>query len=182
MSTWTIDKAHTDISFSARHMMVTTVRGKFREVEGTIELDEGAPMLSRAEIRVSAASIDTGFDARDQHLRSADFFDADNFAWIVIRTTGIEPSGDDRYTVTADVTIRGITRPVTFDVVSLGFYTGMDGSRRVGFSAAVKISRKDWDLSWNVALETGGWLVGDQVKLEIDIAAEQTPTTARVAA
>jgi polyisoprenoid-binding protein YceI len=173
MTTWKIDPAHTDISFSAKHMMITTVRGKFAEVEGELELDETEPRNSRGEIRVAAASLSTGFDARDQHLRSADFFDVETHPWIAVRTRAVEPKDDGTYAVTADVTIRGVTRSVTFDVEYLGTTPGMRGGRHVGFTAMAKVNRKDWGLNWNIALEAGGWLVGDDIKLEIDVAGDE---------
>jgi polyisoprenoid-binding protein YceI len=143
VSTWNIDPAHTDVSFSAKHMMITTVRGKFARVEGSLELDEKEPSRSSGELRVDAASLSTGFDARDEHLRSADFFDAATHPRIVFRSTSVEPKLDGSYAVTGDVTIRG------------------------------KGNRKDWGLNWNMALEAGGWLVGDEIKLEIDVAADE---------
>jgi polyisoprenoid-binding protein YceI len=173
MTTWKIDPAHTDISFSAKHMMITTVRGKFAQVEGELELDETEPRNSRGEIRVAAASLSTGFDARDQHLRSADFFDVETHPRIAVRTTSVRPKDDGTYAVTADVTIRGVTRPVTFDVEYLGTTPGMRGRRHVGFTARAKVNRKDWGLNWNMALEAGGWLVGDDIKLEIDVAGDE---------
>jgi polyisoprenoid-binding protein YceI len=173
MATFAIDPAHTDVLFSAKHMMVTTVRGTFTEVAGTIDLDEADPTSSKAEIVINAASIDTGFGARDTHLRSADFFDVETHPEIRVVSSKIRPKDGDTYQVTADVTIREITKPVEFDVEFLGFYTGMDGSRRAGFSAKAKVNRKDWDLNWNVALEAGGWLVGDQIKLDVDVALQE---------
>ena len=173
MATFAIDPAHTDVLFSAKHMMVTNVRGTFTDVAGTIDLDETDPTASKAEIVIKTASIDTGFGARDTHLRSADFFDTETHPEVRVVSTQIRPVRDDTYRVTADVTIREITKPVEFDVEFLGFYTGMDGSRRAGFSAKAKVNRKDWDLNWNVALEAGGWLVGDQIKLDVDVALQE---------
>jgi polyisoprenoid-binding protein YceI len=180
MGTWKIDPAHTDVSFSAKHMMITTVRGKFDRVEGALELDEAQPTHSRGEIRVGAASLSTGFEARDQHLRSADFFDVEKHEWIVVRTTSVERQDSGTYKVTADVTIRGETRPVTFDVAYLGTTPGMTGARHAGFSARAKVNRKDWGLNWNMALEAGGWLVGDEIKLDIEVAADEVGVTAAV--
>ena len=174
MATFAIDPAHTDVLFSAKHMMVTTVRGTFTDVSGSIEIDETEPTASKANLIVKAASVDTGFGARDTHLRSDDFFGVETFPDIRVVSTSIRPKGGNDYVVTADVTIREITKSVDFDVEFLGFYTGMDGSRRAGFSAKAKVNRKDWDLNWNVALETGGWLVGDQIKLEVDIALQES--------
>jgi len=182
MTTWKIDPAHTDVSFSAKHMMITTVRGKFAVVEGELELDESEPTRSRGEIRVDAASLSTGFDARDQHLRSPDFFDAETHRWIVFRATGVRPKGDGEFSVTGDVTIRGETRAVTFDVEYLGTTPGMRGGRHAGFTAKAKVNRKDWGLNWNMALEAGGWLVADDIKLEIDVAADEVAVEAGTAA
>jgi polyisoprenoid-binding protein YceI len=182
MGTWKIDPAHTDVSFSAKHMMITTVRGKFDRVEGALELDEAQPTRSRGEIRVGAASLSTGFEARDQHLRSADFFDVEKHEWIVVRTTSVELQDSGTYNVTADVTIRGETRPVTFDVAYLGTTPGMTGARHAGFSARAKVNRKDWGLNWNMALEAGGWLVGDEIKLDIEVAADEVGVTAAIPA
>ena len=173
MATFKIDPAHTDILFSAKHMMVTTVRGKFTQVSGSIDIDEADPTKSKAEIVVATASVDTGFGGRDTHLRSDDFFAAERFPEMRVTSTTIRPKGGNHFIVTADVTIREITRSVDFEVEFLGFYPAMDGARRAGFSAKAKVNRKDWDLNWNVALEAGGWLVGEQVKLEVDVAVQQ---------
>ena len=173
MSTWKIDPAHTDILFSAKHMMVTTVRGTFDVVEGELELDEAEPTNSRGEVRASAASLSTGQQRRDAHLRSADFLDAEQHPWVVAKATGIERLGD-RYRVLVDLTIRDQTRSVAFEGEFLGFYPAMSGSgRRAGIHLDARLLRADWGLTWNVALETGGWLVGDEVRLEIDIAADE---------
>lgn len=173
MATFAIDPAHTDVLFSAKHMMVTKVRGTFTDVSGTIDLDETDPAASHAEVLVKTASVDTGFGARDTHLRSDDFFAAETYPEIRVVSTAIRSKGGSEYVVTADVTIRDVTKPVDFDVEFLGFYTGMDGGRRAGFSAKAKVNRKDWGLNWNVALEAGGLLVGDQIKLEVDVALQQ---------
>lgn len=175
MSTWRIDPNHTDVLFSAKHMMVTTVRGKFHQVEGELELDEADPTRSRGEIRVAAGSLATGVEMRDHHLRSPDFLDVEHHPSVVARTTAIERV-DDRYRVETALTIRDETRPVTFDAEFLGFYPSMQGGRRVGFHLEAKVLRKDWGLSWNMALEAGGWLVGDEVRLEVDVAADEAPT------
>jgi polyisoprenoid-binding protein YceI len=173
MSTWKLDTAHTQVNFSAKHMMVTTVRGTFHDVDGTIELDEHDPTRSRGEFRVKAASIDTNFGARDAHLRSADFFDAETFPSITFVSTSITPTGDDEFDVTGDLTIRDVTRPVMFEVELEGIVTGMSGARHVGLSAKTKLDRDAWGLNWNVALEQGGWLVSKEIKLEIAIAADE---------
>ena len=180
-TTWKIDPAHTDVAFSAKHMMVTTVRGKFDRVEGELRLDEADPQSTEGEIRVATASLSTGFDARDQHLRSADFFDAEAYPSIVARVRGVEPKGR-RFSVTADVTIRDVTRPVTFAAEFNGIVPGMHGERHAGFHLTGTIRREDWGLDWNVALEAGGWLVGRDVRLDIDVAANEVAATAEVPA
>jgi polyisoprenoid-binding protein YceI len=173
MTTWKIDNAHTQISFSAKHMMVTNVRGTFHDVTGTIELDENDPTRSRGEFKVATSSIDTNFGARDAHLRSPDFFDVERFPNISFVATDVERVGDDHYTVAGDLTIRDMTRPMTFDVRLEGIVKGMSGARHAGLSATGTVLRDDWGLNWNVALEQGGWLVGKEIKLDIAIAADE---------
>jgi len=173
MSTWTLDGAHTQITFSAKHMMVTTVRGTFGDIAGTIELDEAEPTRSAGDFRVAAASVDTRFAARDAHLRSADFFDVERYPWITFRSTTIERVGEDRYRVTGDLTIRDVTRPQTFDVELDGITTGLRGGRHAGLTATTRLDREAWGLTWNVALEQGGWLVGKEIRLDVEIAADE---------
>lgn len=172
-STWIIDGAHTDVLFSAKHMMVTTVRGKFHAVSGSLTVDEADPTTAQGTFTVQTASVNTGVEQRDGHLRSADFFDAENHPEITFSSTRIASKGGDDYTVTGDLTIRGTTKAVTFDVEFLGFYTAMNGNRRVGLHATGKIAREDFGLTWNVPLEQGGWLVGKDIKLEFDLAFEE---------
>ncbi len=173
MATFAIDPAHTDVLFSAKHMMVTNVRGTFTDVSGTIDLDESDPTASTADISIKTASVDTGFGARDTHLRSADFFDVEAYPEMRVVSTAIRHKGGSDYVVTADVTIRDVTRSVDFDVEFLGFYPAMDGARRAGFSARAKVDRKDWGLDWNVALEAGGWLVGGTISLNVEVALQE---------
>lgn len=177
MTTWKLDSAHTQINFSAKHMMVTTVRGTFHDVEGTIELDENDPTRSRGEFRVAAASVDTNFGARDAHLRSADFFDAETYPSITFTSTDIRQVKDDVFEVIGDLTIRDVTKPATFTVELEGIVPGMGGGRHAGLSASTKLERDAWGLNWNVALEQGGWLVGKEIKLEIAIAADEVAAT-----
>jgi polyisoprenoid-binding protein YceI len=179
MTTWKLDGAHTQINFSAKHMMVTTVRGTFHDVEGTIELDESDPTRSRGEFRVATASVDTNFGARDAHLRSADFFDAETYPHISFTSTDIRQVRDDAFEVTGDLTIRDVTKPATFIVELEGIVPGMGGGRHAGLSASTKLDREAWGLNWNVALEQGGWLVGKEIKLEIAIAADEVAATER---
>jgi polyisoprenoid-binding protein YceI len=180
VTTWKTDPTHTDIQFSAKHMMVTTVRGKFTDVEGTLVLDEADPAASHGTFTVSAASLQTGVEQRDGHLRSADFFATEQYPRITFVSTSVEPRGGNDYRVTGDLTIRDQTKPVTFDVEFLGTYPGFNGPR-AGFHATTRLNREDWGLTWNVALEAGGWLVGKEVKLEIDLALDQVIETADAA-
>jgi polyisoprenoid-binding protein YceI len=169
MSTWTLDPAHSQIEFSVRHMMVTTVRGQFRKFSVDVDFDEERPERSSVVAHIEASSIDTGVEARDAHLRSADFFDAGTYSELTFRSTHIEASGDG-YKIDGDLTIRGETKPVTLDAEVGGVVANPQGGRRAGFSATTKISRKAWGLTWNQVLETGGWAVGDDIKISMDVA------------
>jgi polyisoprenoid-binding protein YceI len=171
-TTWKTDPTHTDVQFSAKHMMVTTVRGKFADVDGHLTLDEANPARSSGSFTIKAASLNSGVDQRDAHLRSADFFDVEQHPEITFVSTSVEAKGGNDYAVTGDLAIRGTTKPVTFDVEFLGNYQGFQG-RRAGFHATTKINREDWGLTWNVGLEAGGWLVGKEIKLEIDLAMDE---------
>jgi polyisoprenoid-binding protein YceI len=169
MSTWTLDPAHSQIEFAVRHMMVTTVRGQFRKFAVDVEFDEQNPERSSVAAHIDASSIDTGMEARDAHLRSGDFFDADAFPDLEFRSTKITADGGS-YKIEGDLTIKGVTRPVTLDAEIGGVVPNLQGGRRAAFSAATKISRKAWGLTWNVALESGGFLVGDDIKISLDVA------------
>jgi polyisoprenoid-binding protein YceI len=175
---WGIDPAHTLIEFSAKHMMVTTVKGHFTKFSGDIEIDEQHPDASRVDITIEAASLDTGMAPRDQHLRSADFLDVEHFPTITYKSKRVEVKGENHATVVGDLTIRGVTREVPLDVSLEGQQKGMDGKRRAGFSINAKLSRKDFGLEWNVALESGGWLVSDAVKVNVEAEVVETLTTA----
>lgn len=169
-SVWVIDNSHSLAEFSVKHMMIATVKGRFTQVEGRIEVDPEDITGAVFEGSVAAASINTADSARDDHLRSADFFDAENHPTLTFKSTKVERDGDG-YKMTGDMTIRGVTKPVTFDLEFEG--TGKDpwGNERIGFSATAKINRKDFGLTWNAALETGGVLVGEQVKIELHLEA-----------
>ena len=180
--TFNIDKAHTDVIFATKHMMVTTVRGKFGSVDGTLNLDVENPIASSGTFTVDVASLNTGVDQRDAHLRSADFFDVERFPTMTFTSTKVVSKGGNDYQVTGDLTIRDVAKPVTFEVEYLGLYTAMNGTQRVGFHATGRINREDFGLTWNVALESGGWLVGKEIKIEIDVAAEEVVAAATEAA
>ena len=168
---YTIDASHSRLGFSARHAMVTTVRGQFTEFEGSAHLDTANPSASSAKVNIRAASISTGQADRDGHLRSADFFDVETFPEIGFVTTDVRRADATTWTVTGDLTIKGVTNPVSIDFESTGSAKDPYGNLRVGFEGATSISRKDWGLTWNAALETGGLLVSDKIKLDFDISA-----------
>ena len=169
-TTWKLDPAHTDITFSAKHMMITTVRGTFADVDGTLEIDDANPATASGVIRVQTASLSTGFGARDTHLRSADFFDVETWPEIVVRFDGVRHVKGDDYHVTADVTIRDVTRPVTFDVELEGIGVDGKGGQHLGASASITLDRKDFGLVWNQPVQNGV-LVGDKVKIDIGLEA-----------
>jgi polyisoprenoid-binding protein YceI len=164
---WAIDTTHTDVSFTARHLMVTKVRGRFAVSGGEVRIADD-PLESSVEATLDVASVNSGEAARDEHLRSADFFDVEHFPTITFRSTRVEAAGDGEYRLTGDLTIKDVTRPVTLDLEYLGTVASPWGDQRAGFSASTEISRKEWGLGWNVALEAGGVVVGDKIKLDID--------------
>lgn len=166
-----LDPAHSRLGFVARHAMVTKVRGQFTEFEGTGHIDVADPGKSVAEVRVKVASVNTQQEQRDGHLRSADFFDVENHPEIVFRSTAIERVADDTFQVTGDLTINDVTRLLTIDLEYTGIAKDPFGNVRAGFEGSVVVSRKDWGLQWNAALETGGVLVSDKVTLELDLSA-----------
>jgi polyisoprenoid-binding protein YceI len=169
-TTWKLDPAHSLVEFSAKHMMITTVKGRITDVEGVIYTDEKDPKKSSVEATLNAASIDTRTDQRDQHLRSADFLNVEKYPTIKFRSTRIE--GDrDHFKLTGDVTIRDVTRPITLDVEFEGRTKDPWGGERVGFSAKGKIDRRDFGLTWNQTLEAGGVLVGNEIKIDLEIQA-----------
>lgn len=164
---WKLDPAHTMVEFSAKHMMITTVRGRIADVEGTIYTDEQNPANSSVGAVLKGASLDTRSEQRDQHLRSADFLDVEKFPEITFRSKRIEGS-KEKFKLTGDLTIRGTTKEVTLDVTFEGSGKDPWGGERVGFTATAKIDRRDFGLTWNQALETGGVLVGTDIKLNIE--------------
>ncbi len=170
MNTWNIDTAHSGASFSLRHMKVATVRGQLAGFVGAIDFDEAAPENSSVEVRIPTATISTGMEARDNHLRSRDFFAAEEFPFMVFKSTGIEPDGD-AFKIHGDLTIRDVTRPVVLETTFEGIVPGMQGGRLAAFEAHTRIKRTDWGLSWNKAIETGGWVVGDEIKIDLDLEA-----------
>ncbi|HVQ89791.1 MAG TPA: YceI family protein [Mycobacteriales bacterium] len=169
--TWDVDPSHTRLGFGVRHAMVATVKGHFAVFSGVLHLDHAEPSKSSAEVEIDAASINTGNQQRDDHLRSPDFLDVANNPTITFQSTSAEVKGDDEYLLHGDLTIKGVSRPVTLELELAGNSVDPYGNTRTGFEGKTTINRKDWGLTWNVALETGGIMVGDKVKIELDIAA-----------
>lgn len=169
-TTYGIDKAHSEVTFQVRHLL-TKVRGRFSDFEGTIQYDEEQPEDSSVNVTIRAASIDTNERDRDAHLRSADFFDVEKDPALTFRSAVIRRKGPLEFEVRGDLTIHGVTRPVTLDVNFLGKAKDPWGNERIAFEADVTINRKDYGLNWNAALETGGFLVGDEVKISLSVQA-----------
>jgi len=171
---YTIDPAHTRIGFVARHAMVTKVRGAFNEFEGTAVFDAADPTATAVTVTIKADSIDTRNAQRDGHLRGNDFLAMETYPQITFASTAFRPTGDDTFELTGDLTVRGVTRPVTVPFTYEGSATDPFGNLRVGFEGSVTINRKDWGITWNAALETGGVLVGDKITLEFEVSAIKT--------
>ncbi|WP_030568088.1 YceI family protein [Streptomyces aureocirculatus] len=168
---YALDPAHTTIGFAARHAMVTNVKGSFKEFTGALYLDGGDPSASSATLDVAMDSIDTGNADRDGHLKSADFFKTDEFPQMTFRSTKAEALGGGEFRITGDLTILGTTKPLTIDLEFNGAAKDPFGNERVGFEGKAEILRSEWGLTWNAALETGGVLVSDKIKLTFDISA-----------
>ncbi len=168
---YTLDPTHTRIGFVARHAMVTKVRGSFNEFEGTATIDGADPANSTTRVVIQAASIDTRNADRDAHLRSNDFLAMDEFRQITFLSTGVVPVDETTFAVSGDLTIKGVTKPVTVPFTFEGAAQDPFGNQRIGFDGSVTISRKDYGITWNAALETGGVLVGDKIVLEFEVSA-----------
>lgn len=171
ISTWQIDPAHTEVGFAVKHLMISTVRGRFGSVGGTIRLDESDLERSSVEVEIDAASIDTRQEQRDAHLRSADFFDVEAHPLITFRSRSIESTGDARFRVAGDLTIHGVTREVILDATDEGRGVDPWGNAKAAFSAETRIDRRDFGLGWNQALETGGVLVANEIRITLDVQA-----------
>ncbi|MFI6489639.1 YceI family protein [Streptomyces sp. NPDC050564] len=168
---YTIDPAHSSFGFVARHAMVTNVKGSFQDFEGTLHLDGTDPSKSTAAIDIKMESVETGSADRDGHLKSSDFFKVDEFPTMTFRSTKAEALGGDDYRITGDLEILGTTKPITIDLEFNGSAKDPFGNERVGFEGKAEILRSEWGLTWNAALETGGFLVSDKIKLNFDISA-----------
>ena len=165
--TWALDAAHSNVEFAVKHLMIAKVKGRFSQVSGNLTADPANPADFKLEVEIDAASIDTRQEQRDAHLRSGDFFDAETYPTITFSGKKIEGDGDE-FRLTGDLTIKGMTREITLDVTNEGRATDPWGGSRIGFSARGKIDRRDFGLTWNQALEAGGVLVGDEIKISVD--------------
>ena len=167
--TWAVDPVHSSVEFAVKHMMVTTVRGRFEKFDVAVNFDEANLETSSVEAKIEAASIDTRAADRDGHLRSPDFLDAENFPYLTFKSSRIKAEGNDRYLISGDLTIHGVTKAVVLNTEFAGIGKSPWGNRVAALSAETKINRKDFGLEWNVGLETGGWLVGDEVRIHIEL-------------
>lgn len=165
---WKTDASHTSIHFLARHMMLTKVRGEFQDFSVDFNLDTEHPEAATVEARIKIASVFTKDEKRDAHLRSAEFFDAEAYPEMVFKSTRVERTGDETAKMYGDLTIRDVTKPAVLEVSYLGLSKAPWGATSVGFEAKTKINREDWGLTWNVTLETGGWLVSKDITIEIE--------------
>jgi polyisoprenoid-binding protein YceI len=170
-SVWQFDPVHSSAEFAVRHMMVSTVKGTFKSLAGAIVYDEARPEDSQVEAQIDAASIDTGVADRDTHLRSADFFDVEKFPKLTFRSTSIEADGPHSGKMHGELTIHGVTNRVSLDVSYLGEVTDPWGNRRRGYTAETTLNRKDFGMTWNMVLDAGGVLVGDKIKVTLNIEA-----------
>jgi polyisoprenoid-binding protein YceI len=168
--TYAIDKTHSEAAFQVRHL-ISRVRGRFTDFDGAIEFDEEQPAQSSVSFTIQAASIDTGTPDRDAHLRSEDFFAVDKYPTITFVGTTVTPKGKDAFEVTGNLTMRGVTRAIVIPVAYLGKATDPWGNQKVAFEGELTLNRKDFGLNWNAAIEAGGFLVGDEVKVSLSIQA-----------
>lgn len=170
--TWQIDPAHTNVEFTVRHMMISNVKGQFQKTSGTITSNGNDPATAKIDATIDAASLNTRVDKRDAHLKSPAFLDVDKFPTITFKSTKVEAEGPNKWKVTGDLTLHGVTKPVVLEVEGSGAtITDPMGNTRAGASATTKISRKDFGIMWNQPMETGGVIVGDEVAISIDVEA-----------
>ncbi|GAB4311817.1 MAG: YceI family protein [Phototrophicales bacterium] len=182
MAKWQIDVAHSTVGFAVKHMVFTTVRGSFKEFSGVIDFDVNNKAASSVDVTIQTASIDTRVADRDAHLRSADFFNVEKYPTMTFKSTHVELQGDNVAKVTGDLTIAGVTKPVTLDVTYLGENVNPWGKKVIGFEASTQINREDFGLTWNQVLETGGFLVSKEVKIELEIQATPIEETEKAQA
>jgi polyisoprenoid-binding protein YceI len=178
---WNFDFTHSNVDFSVRHLLVSKVRGRFNKWSGTLLIDEDDLGASSVEVQIDAASVDTSEPKRDEHLRSAEFFDVEKFPHLTFKSTGVEKNGDDRLRVAGDLTLHGITRPVVLDVERGGSVRDPWGLQRTGFTVTTSIDRKDFGITFNQALDHGGLALGEKVSISIDIEATSAAVVAQAA-
>jgi len=179
---WKIDSAHTEVNFTVRHMMISNVRGQFQKLNGTVEFDEANPINTKVDVQIEAASVNTKDEKRDGHLKSPDFFDAEKYPYLTFKSKRVEVKVASHARLIGDLTIRDVTKEVSLDVEYNGSAKSPWGTTNAGFSAKTSIKRKEWNLNWNVALETGGWLVGDDIHIAIELELVQQPEAVPAAA
>lgn len=170
-TSWTLDPAHTLVEFATKHLMITTVKGRFTDVSGTIKMNEANPAASSVSAVIKAASIDTRTEQRDTHLKSVDFLEVERYPDITFTSTKVEPAGEARYRVTGDLTIHGVTKPAVLEVTDEGRTKDPWGGERAGFSATTRIDRRDYGLTWNQVLESGGVVVGYEIRITLEVEA-----------
>ena len=168
---WQIDSSHSSVNFSVRHMMLSTVRGQFEKFSGTVDFDEANPAAASVDVTIEAGSINTKDEKRDGHLKSPDFLEAEKFPSLSFKSKSVQVVDSTHAKVSGDLTIKGISKPVVLDVEYNGQAKAPWGTTSAGFSASTKINREDWGLTWNAPLETGGVLVGKDVKIELELEA-----------
>lgn len=166
---WAIDPSHSEISFKAKHLMITNVKGVFKEFEGTVYTSGDNFLTSDIEFKMNAASVDTGAPDRDGHLKSADFFDVENFKEVRFKGTSLDKTDDENYVLMGDLTIKNVTKKVALEVEFSGVMKDPWGNEKAGYALSGKINRKDFGLLWNAALETGGVLVSDEIKINSEV-------------
>ena len=179
---WAIDSAHSEINFSTRHMMISTVRGRFEKFTGTVNFDEATPARSTVDVQIEAASVNTKEAQRDGHLKGPDFFDAAKYPYLTFKSKRVDVVDSQHARLVGDLTIRDVTKQVVFDVEYAGQAKSPWGTTSAGFSAQTKINREDWGLTWNQALETGGVLVGKDINISIEVEIVKQPEAAKAEA
>jgi polyisoprenoid-binding protein YceI len=179
---WNIDSAHTEVNFSVRHMMISNVRGQFQKLSGTVEFDEQNPANTTVDVQIETASVNTKDEKRDGHLRSPDFFDTEKYPYLAFKSKRVDVKDSTHAILYGDMTIRNITHEVVLDVEFNGLAKSPWGTTSAGFTAKTQIKRKNWGLNWNVALETGGWLVSDDINIGIELEIVKQPEAVPAAA
>jgi len=177
---WTVDKPHSDVSFKVRHF-VANQKGKFNDFSGTIIADSAKPQNSSVEFVIKTASIDTNDESRDKHLRSADFFDVEKFPEIIFKSTKVQPAGKNKFNVTGNLTMHGVTKSIVLPVTYFGSIKHPNGSEKGGFEATVSLDRKDFGVTWNKALDQGGAVLGDTVEVSINLETNKKPVAPAIA-